>query len=77
MKQYQVKLLKDIETVVTFRDRDGNISHETPLTMSAGVRTFKTFKEAVVWKLAIASEHGADAVKIAKHNSSGEIVLWD
>lgn len=76
MKKHIVKLIRDIDTTIVFRDADGNIDHETPFTMRAGERVFPSMAEAFAWQCNINTKHGSGTALLGKRDSQGEIVLW-
>jgi hypothetical protein len=72
-KVYEVKLTCDVETTINFKGPNGESDHETPFTMRAGIRKFKTFKEACAWAFGLNEAHGAHVAIVGKTDSAGNI----
>ena len=70
---YQVKLTRDIETVIKFKGPNGETEHETPFTMQAGIRRFNNCKESCVWAFSLNDAHGANTAILGKADSSGNV----
>jgi hypothetical protein len=75
-KKHIVKLTRDVDTTIVFRDANGDIDHETAFTLPAGERVFPSLAEAFAWQCNINTKHGQGTALLGKRNSYGEIVLW-
>ena len=68
MHKYTVKLTRDIE--LNIRRNDGE---ETTISTTAGIKMFRTFKDAVNYVFHINLEHGENTAIRGTRDSNGEI----